>query len=776
MLYLSIQPAEPYFLWQLEIQLQNFREIGINPIDVHIVLGYSLGNDRPNIFDHLEQENYGNFFYYPYDFSENHYLSSIRPVLLQRHFEKFPELYDETIFYHDSDIIFRERIDEMKFQTDKIWYLSDTRSYLSADYLLKFGDKFFADLCALVGISPMLVLNNNQHTGGAQYILKNVDVSFWNDVYVDGEKIFNFINNYNISALKNTKVQAWCADMWAILWNAWKRGIHTRLDQELDFCWPKEHISRWYSTKILHNSGVSYRDRREYFCKSLYMNRSPYYIDFSKIDPKSCSSIVVSKIRQLQKFQHAIELKDLTVIFHEKDLESRYLVNYLRYIFKNFKVKVILLKSAPSLCDYTHMLLEFADLQVVEVGNVSKVITEYVSTKIFLYIDARIFVLASGILKAYNYVAANQRSFARPYDRVDDFDKINREDFINLLEINISSSDGEGVKMKYSAECFMMTKALYVNCGGENLGWNYYLNNGFNLERESRIRILGHDIHFVDEPSYIKSLEKDDPRYSGKIVSNRIKYYERLKNGSKSKLLKDLRILNYSEEIKKANTSYSFGKDQISINIFNIERGSSSASDTLKEFTDRDEYKINLYTEYRINGNRQLWEILVVAIKKHDFLKQPFFIMSDEHMCFTKNYQKALLFEILKEISFFNLDYVNAGSTGGFRDVRRLSDHLIWVDKCLSIQMIILSKDFCSKILDCPFVEGKSIDEQLSELTELKCVTWPFLSMSKKTKLSKEDQSSSYPSEETIDFINAENYIEYELNHNSLRNRNTREF
>lgn len=763
MLYLSVQPAEPYFLWQLEIQLQNFREIGLNPIDIHIVLGYSLGNDRPNIFDHLEQENYGNFFYYPYDFSENYYLSSIRPVLLQRHFEQFPELYDKTIFYHDSDIIFRERIDEMKFQKDKIWYLSDTRSYLSADYLLKFGDKFFADLCALVGISPMLVLNNNQYTGGAQYILKNVDVSFWNDVYVDGEKIFKFINNYNKSGQKNTKVQAWCADMWAILWNAWKRGIHTRLDQELDFCWPKEHISRWHSTKILHNSGVSYRDRRGYFCKSLYMDNSPYYIDFSKIDPKSCSSIIVSKIKQVQRFQNTIELKDLTVIFHEKDLEWRYLVNYLRYIFKNFKVKVIILKSAPSLCDYTDMLLEFVDLQVVEVGHVSKVITEYVSTKILLYIDARIFVMTSGILKAYNYVVANQRSFVRPYDCVDDFDKIKREDFINLLEINIASSDGEGVKRKYSAECFMMTKALYLNCGGENLDWNYYLNNGFNLERESRIRLLGHDIHFVDETSYIKSLEKDDPRYSGEIGSNRIKYYERIKNGSKSKLLKDLRILNYSEKIKKANTSYSFGKDQISINIFNIERRSCTNGDVLKEFADKDDYKLNRYTEYRIDGNRQLWEILVVAIKKHDFLKQPFFIMSDENMCFTKSYRKALLFEVLKEMLIFDLDYVNTGSRGGFRDVRRLSEHLIWVDKCLLVQMVILSKDFCNKILDHPFVEDKSIDEQLSEMTELKCVTWPFLSMSQNNEHSKEDQDNYYPDEKTMDFINAENYISYEI-------------
>ncbi|WP_175992004.1 hypothetical protein [Sphingobacterium sp. CZ-UAM] len=48
-------------------------------------------------------------------------------------------------------------------------------------------------------------------------------------------------------------------------------------------------------------------------------------------------------------------------------------------------------------------------------------------------------------------------------------------------------------------------------------------------------------------------------------------------------------------------------------------------------------------------------------------------------------------------------------------------------------------------------------------MTELKCVTWPFLSMSQNNEHSKEDQDNYYPDEKTMDFINAENYISYEI-------------
>lgn len=765
MLYLSVQPAEPYFLWQLEIQLENFRQIGINADNIHVILGYNPEMDRPTIFDHLDRENLATFFYYPYDFSQKCYVSSIRPVLLEKHFKAVPDLYNQTIFYHDSDIVFRERIDEMRFKNDNIWYLSDTRSYLAADYLLKFGEQFFKDLCALVDISPKLVFNNISNTGGAQYILKNVDSSFWQDVFVDGEKIFSFIEQYNDTIRDTPKIQSWCADMWAILWNAWKRNIETRIDEELDFCWPREHISRWHSTKILHNSGICYQDRRDYFCKLLYKNNFPYYVDFSKINPKSCSSIFVSKIKQVQSAQNRIGLSELTIIFHEKELDQEYLSNYLRYIFKNFKVKIVLVKPTFSHRSYSDILDEFADLRVVESTIISQIIIQEVFTSFFLYLDTRILVTATGLLESYKYITHRPNDFVRPYDNVDDFEMVNREDFYHLLEIKTSKSTEQSIKNNFAAECYMMSKSRYVKSGGENLEWSYYLHNGFNLERESRIRFLGDEIHFVNAPSYMKKdLEKSSYHFNMGGAGVKERYYDRIKNGSKHVLLKELKILDYSNPAI-ANPVLYDQNEPFSIYIFNFTGASYSLDNIKDEFMDKSNFKLVFHPKLNSNRHTELWNTFISYIKKHNFRKQPFFIIADEGMSFSQNYQETQFLHIINQMLSFNLDYVSTGTSGGFKKVRRLSEHLIWVDKCLSIQMVVLSEDFCNKILNHKFVEGKAIDLQLSELTRLKCVAIPFFSTSsKKSRCTDGNQFKYYPNERDMDFINAENYISYEVN------------
>ncbi len=40
MIYLSAQPDEKYFLWQLEIQLLNFNRLGISCDHIHVIIGY----------------------------------------------------------------------------------------------------------------------------------------------------------------------------------------------------------------------------------------------------------------------------------------------------------------------------------------------------------------------------------------------------------------------------------------------------------------------------------------------------------------------------------------------------------------------------------------------------------------------------------------------------------------------------------------------------------------------------------------------------------------
>ncbi len=129
MIYLSAQPDSFYFLWQLKLQLFNFNQLGISREDIHVLIGYDPKRGLSLEFaDFIHVNQQARFFTYPDLRKSKVSLSSIRPHIIHQHFATYQNLEDEIIFYHDSDILFRELPDFNMLNHDK-WYVSDTRSY-----------------------------------------------------------------------------------------------------------------------------------------------------------------------------------------------------------------------------------------------------------------------------------------------------------------------------------------------------------------------------------------------------------------------------------------------------------------------------------------------------------------------------------------------------------------------------------------------------------------------------------------------------------------------
>jgi hypothetical protein len=552
MLYISAQPAEPYFVWQLEIQLLNFRELGIKPENIHVLIGYREYDSISSLFTHLELGNFAQFYYYKDTRGDSKYRSSIRPHLLKKHFEIHADLSDRIIFYHDCDIIFREKISEDRFMNDDNWYLSDTRKYLSASYLRSFGEDFFEGVCGAVKIDPSLVVRNTENSGGAQYIMKNLTASYWNDVETDSEIIYNFMNDYNLNMDNVNKVQSWCADMWSVLWNSWKRNITTRLSKELDFCWPKEHISRWYSTKILHNAGVFPIDKQDFFCKLLFKDRSPYFVDFSGIEKNSCSSIFVKKIEAAQIFQKKTKLSELTIIIHVKKCcedSQKTIETYLRYILKYLDVRVIVFGHISCSLFNKEETTKFNKYYYRNNDEVEPLITKEIFTKYFLYIDSIILLPVENIIKAYRSALSNSNSLIVPYSIVNLFHSRSYERWKDQLNIPRKNDSLEQSYGNEFAECFIMGKEDYIKTGGENLAWEFYINDGFNLERESRVRMLGFKIFHTEGVGY-RLFNKTKGMNEPNILSESL-YHKRITKGSSILMLEELKSSQYSHQSNK---------------------------------------------------------------------------------------------------------------------------------------------------------------------------------------------------------------------------------
>jgi hypothetical protein len=298
MLFLSAQPDDDYFIWQLELQLYNFKQLQLEPENIHVLVGYSEKRGLNKAFAKFINDNrQAKFFIYPDTRELLFYPSSLRPHIIKKHFKAYPNLVRQTIFYHDSDIIFRELPNFKNMLNDDKWYVSNARSYLDSTYLQSKGEGLFDNMCKIVGIDPKKVEKNDNNTGGAQYLLKNTTYDYWDKVEQDCVKLYFALSIYEqlndkiigLNPKDKNPIQAWCADMWALLWNAWEFGYQTKIHKELDFCWPHEQVSKWYSTKIYHDAGILEKQKNEYFCKSIYKHKKPYFDNFNSIFKNSCS-------------------------------------------------------------------------------------------------------------------------------------------------------------------------------------------------------------------------------------------------------------------------------------------------------------------------------------------------------------------------------------------------------------------------------------------------------------------------------------------------------
>lgn len=276
--FLCAQPAIKYYVWQVEVLLNNFIEMGINLNQVDIVC-WKQTESVPEEWSKLANGYPARFFFYEDTRETKHYISSIRPNILKQHFTKYPELENEAILYHDCDIVFTKPINWEQFLQDNKWYGSDCRWYIGHDYIISKGEDILDKMCEISDIDKQLVKDNELNAIGAQYLMKGINADFWANVENDCERLFKEITEINNEKKKENptyhELQIWCADMWAVLWNGWKLGYESICHADLEFAWATSSEAEWDKLNIFHNAGVV-NTEGGLFYKALYMNELPY--------------------------------------------------------------------------------------------------------------------------------------------------------------------------------------------------------------------------------------------------------------------------------------------------------------------------------------------------------------------------------------------------------------------------------------------------------------------------------------------------------------------
>jgi hypothetical protein len=274
--FISAQPDDSYYIWQVHLWLESLRNLGHSDKAIVLVFTPNFREFNENWQKIVDLYPEAEFAFYKDE--ENAvsqllgiYVSVLRPYVLMRYWQEHPEMKDKAVFYSDCDVYFTDKLDIVKYSNCDVNYVSDTNSYINADYFdSKVRDvlpekleeyktrDILQETAALCDVSRGIATHFNQHSGGAQYFLKNIDAEFWKHVMEDCISIRIHLQNVNREFFESEDkgFQSWCADMWAVLWNLWRMGGVTQVVPEMEFSWASDSIEKVHRVGIFHNAGM----------------------------------------------------------------------------------------------------------------------------------------------------------------------------------------------------------------------------------------------------------------------------------------------------------------------------------------------------------------------------------------------------------------------------------------------------------------------------------------------------------------------------------------
>lgn len=303
------------FLWEVEVLINSLRDRGLSHL-LNVLVEKETSEDTKEIWIAMRLR-YSEVSFSFWSTKEIEklkgvYISVIRPHILKQYFKFHSYLEKDCILYLDSDILITNDINFDNYIDDDINYCSAT-PYISASYfeskekdVMSFKKKEYlqrdilGEICKVVGIDKQIVIDNEKNTGGCQYLLKNIDYKFWEDVERDCINLVMKCRSINGEFFSSEErgFQSWAiGDMCGVLWNLWKRGAKTECPEELNFNWATTPVEDWDKNKIFHNAGITghYLDK-EKTIKMFYKGDprfkmslvTPWELEYEGISDKYC--------------------------------------------------------------------------------------------------------------------------------------------------------------------------------------------------------------------------------------------------------------------------------------------------------------------------------------------------------------------------------------------------------------------------------------------------------------------------------------------------------
>lgn len=320
MIFMCAQPDDRYFRWQIEIMIENFRKFGYSD-KMHVLLYKPADRAEWNPEFEVLEKRYPEVKFFRYEDKGamiQVYIPILRPHILKQHFQKYPELEKEAIFYHDADVLFTRELNLEQLEQGDTWYMSNTDHYIgySNYFATKIKDvlphkvvgydidRILRPIVNHTGATLQQFKDQDNNAGGAQYVLKNIDSKFWDEVEKEAINIKLYLQTQNrmFFASEDKGFQSWCADMWAILWIGLGRKADIKVTPELDFSWADSKLEEWAKKPIYHNTG-DFNSYPHIFNKTRFHDNrtTPFEMEFTGIAKDYASYMYVQAIEEIKQ-------------------------------------------------------------------------------------------------------------------------------------------------------------------------------------------------------------------------------------------------------------------------------------------------------------------------------------------------------------------------------------------------------------------------------------------------------------------------------------------
>ena len=315
MIFLSCQPDQVYFHWQVELYLHQFGNSKCpRNSECYAIFGYV--NKPSDYLLYLSKLYPNKIIYYEYN-KKTTYVPSIRPYLLSKFYadSRYSHLLSK-VFYHDSDIFIVkmpnfESLDRLdRLDSENVHYVSDTISYLGYNYISSSSKKYkevykdlndndiFYKMCDVMEIDPELVKNNENNSGGCQYYLKNLTSEFFEKCFQKCEELYQFFIDYDLKYKIKDPIQKWTTDMWVMLYQLLKLpNSCVKCTSEFDFSWAVDSIETYNIRNIFHLAGITSDNCSDKFFKGKYITENVFlaYLEDNTIFDHVSSQNATSK-------------------------------------------------------------------------------------------------------------------------------------------------------------------------------------------------------------------------------------------------------------------------------------------------------------------------------------------------------------------------------------------------------------------------------------------------------------------------------------------------